>query len=268
MTELEILQHAKDYLDKLAKGIDPLTGREVPEGEIINNVRISRCLFYVSDVLRQVIENGGIQVKAVKDSEKAPFALSFEDRSRYAFGDWPLSASQIAQRLNELVDLETMQKLKTTSITKFLLQSGLLFDEEGSGGKKNKRPTEAGRELGISTQLRTGQNGDYTAVVYSREAQQFILDNQAAFNYGAREEFGLRDDHFEDDGEIISRATIEQSIDGGEAYRIVQDGQQVGGVVIKVEGERGDLELLFVSPRVHSKGIGYAAWCAVEKLHP
>ena len=177
MTELEILQHAKDYLDKLAKGIDPLTGREVPEGEIINNVRISRCLFYVSDVLRQVIENGGIQVKAVKDSEKAPFALSFEDRSRYAFGDWPLSASQIAQRLNELVDLETMQKLKTTSITKFLLQSGLLFDEEGSGGKKNKRPTEAGRELGISTQLRTGQNGDYTAVVYSREAQQFILDN-------------------------------------------------------------------------------------------
>ena len=45
MTELEIMQHAKDYLDKLAKGIDPLTGREVPEGEIINNVRISRCLF-------------------------------------------------------------------------------------------------------------------------------------------------------------------------------------------------------------------------------
>ena len=45
MTELEILQHAKDYLDKLAKGIDPLTDREVPENDIINNVRISRCLY-------------------------------------------------------------------------------------------------------------------------------------------------------------------------------------------------------------------------------
>ena len=56
MTNLEIMQHAKEYLDKLARGIDPLTGCEVPEGEIINNVRISRCLFYVSDVLRQVIE--------------------------------------------------------------------------------------------------------------------------------------------------------------------------------------------------------------------
>jgi len=100
------------------------------------------------------------------------------------------------------------------------------------------------------------------------DRDQFILDNQEAFNYGALEEFGLRDDHFEEEGEIISRETIEQSIEGGEAYRIMLDDQPVGGVIIKVDGNRGDLEILFVSPRVHSKGIGYAAWCAVEKLHP
>lgn len=97
---------------------------------------------------------------------------------------------------------------------------------------------------------------------------QFILDNQAAFNYGALEEFGRRDDHFEEEGEIISRKTIEASIDSGEAYRIMEDGRPVGGVVIKTDGERGELELLFVSPKAHSRGIGYAAWCAVERLHP
>ncbi len=102
----------------------------------------------------------------------------------------------------------------------------------------------------------------------AEDREQFILDNQEAFNYGALEEFGLRDDHFEEDGEIISRETIEQSIDGGEAYRIMQDSKPVGGVVIKVDGDRGDLELLFVSPKAHSKGIGYAAWRAVERLHP
>ena len=41
------------------------------------------------------------------------------------------------------------------------------------------------------------------------DREQFIKDNQEAFNYGALEEFGLRDDHFEEDGEIISRQTIE-----------------------------------------------------------
>ena len=67
------------------------------------------------------------------------------------------------------------------------------------------------------------------------DREQFIKDNQEAFNYGALEEFGLRDDHFKEDGEIISRETIDQSIDDGEAYRIMQDGQPVGGVVIRVK---------------------------------
>ena len=100
------------------------------------------------------------------------------------------------------------------------------------------------------------------------DREQFILDNQEAFNYGALEEFGLRDDHFEEDGQIISRETIEKSIDGGEAYRIILDGKAVGGVVVKIDGNKGDLDLLFVSPKVHSKGVGYAAWCEIERLYP
>ena len=77
------------------------------------------------------------------------------------------------------------------------------------------------------------------------DREQFILDNQEAFNFGALEEFGLRDDHFEEDGEIISRETIERSIDGGEAYRIMMDGEKVGGVILRVNGDKGDLDILF-----------------------
>lgn len=100
------------------------------------------------------------------------------------------------------------------------------------------------------------------------DREQFIKDNQEAFNYGALEEFGLRDEHFEEDGQIISKDTIRQSIENGEAYRIVdENGKFVGGVVIKVNGDKGDLDLLFVSPEAHNKGIGYSAWCEIEKLH-
>lgn len=102
------------------------------------------------------------------------------------------------------------------------------------------------------------------------DRNQFILDNQYAFKYGACEEFGPRDNHFEDDGEIISRDTIEKSIDGGVAYRICEDGKSVGGLVLKIDGEtqHNHLDLLFVSPDVHSKGIGFAAWQEVERLYP
>ena len=87
------------------------------------------------------------------------------------------------------------------------------------------------------------------------DREQFVLDNQEAFNYGALEEFGRRDDHFEEEGQIISRKTIEESIDSGEAYRIVSGDQNLGGVVIKLDGDHGDLDLMFVSPKVHSKGM-------------
>jgi hypothetical protein len=102
------------------------------------------------------------------------------------------------------------------------------------------------------------------------DKEQFILDNQRAFKYGATLEFGMHDDHFEEDDEIISRDTIEQSINHGEAYRILLDGEKVGGVVVSIDEAflRGELELLFVKPDVHSKGVGYAAWCLIEKMYP
>lgn len=100
------------------------------------------------------------------------------------------------------------------------------------------------------------------------DRKQFILDNQEAFNYGALEEFGVRDTRYEEEGQIISRETIGRSIDEGTAYRIVHQGEMVGGVVIKVEERRGNLDLLFVSPKAHNKGIGYQAWREIERLYP
>lgn len=101
------------------------------------------------------------------------------------------------------------------------------------------------------------------------DREQFILDNQWAFKYGVQQEFGIRDERCEEGEEVISRKTIEDSIDGenAEAYRIVLDGKKVGGVVLRIDKEKvqGELELLFVRPEVHSKGLGQAAWKAVRQ---
>jgi len=102
------------------------------------------------------------------------------------------------------------------------------------------------------------------------DREQFILDNQYAFKYGISVDYRQDGKEMQDfDGEIISRETIERSIDGGAAYRIQEYGKNVGGLVLSFNQDgRGDLELLFVSPDVHSKGIGFAAWQEVERLYP
>lgn len=102
------------------------------------------------------------------------------------------------------------------------------------------------------------------------DREQFILDNQYAFKYGAVEEFGIRDDHLDGDGEIISRKTIEHCIDHGVAYRIRENGKIVGGLILKIDEQtqHNELEILFVSPDCHSNGVGTAAWQQVERLYP
>ena len=102
--------------------------------------------------------------------------------------------------------------------------------------------------------------------------EQFIIDNQWAFKYGAMQEFGERDDHIDSDGEIISRQTIEHCLDdsANEAYRIMADGKYVGGMILKINNEthHNHLEILFTLPDEHSKGYGFGAWQAAEALHP
>ena len=117
------------------------------------------------------------------------------------------------------------------------------------------------------------KNTKVTLVPLTRDdREQFILDNQWAFKYGAMMEFGERDDHIDDDGEIISRKTIERSIDNptSETYRIMLDGEKVGGLILTIDNEthHNHLDILFVLPKAHNKGIGYGAWQAVEALHP
>lgn len=175
MTDLEIMQRAKMYMDKLANGINPLDDSTLSENDIVNNVRISRCLFYVSDILRQVIEKGGTVTK--KRTPQEDFNISFEDIQKFPFSDTPVTVSEIAKRINAINPNENMKKISYKHITDWLISVGMLRSEEMPEGKTVKRPTESGSNLGIATELRNGMRGDYTVVVYNRNAQQFIMDN-------------------------------------------------------------------------------------------
>lgn len=177
MTELEKIEYAKSFIDKLANRINPLDDAPIPDNDIANNVRLSRCFFYVSNILRQVIENGGIQVAKVSKPRKKEFSLSDDERSKIQISEIPLSVSEISKHLNDLIDLETTKKISATTINNWLLELKLLEVAIQPNGKNRKLPTEQGKELGIFAEERTGQYGTYITVLFSQSAQQFIYDN-------------------------------------------------------------------------------------------
>ena len=175
MTELEKMQRAKMYIDKLANGIDPLTDREMPNDPVLNQVRISRCLFYVSEVLARVIDNGGEVGKRVIVKE-LPFTVTDEQLARVEITEDAVGVSVIAQRINAVLD-EGIKHIPATHISGWLLANGYL-QENVYGNKKEKITTAKGEGLGIFTVDGTTANGvAYRKNIYSAQAQKFVIGN-------------------------------------------------------------------------------------------
>lgn len=173
MTELEIMQRAKMYLDKLAQGIDPITDEEVAEDPVLNNVRLARCFFYVSGVLEQVIANGG----KVNKSAKGDFYITEEELRRVQLSQEPILISQLIEQIMNAIGDSERKRLSHTTITNWLIVKGFLQKQESPDGKSKRLPTPAGEQLGLTVRTREGQYGTYQAVYYSQGAQQFILDH-------------------------------------------------------------------------------------------
>jgi len=177
MQEKEKLQIAKDIMDKLSNGIDPNSDDVLPNDTILNNVELSRNFFYVSDILRQVIENGGVVNKRVyKRSYLPPFMLPEELHKKIEITVAPAMIRQFTERINSLIDENAMQKLKVSALTGWLVTNGYLC-EEIVNEKKRKKPTEEGEKLGIYSEAREGQYGNYLAILYKEEAQRCLVDN-------------------------------------------------------------------------------------------
>ena len=174
MTELETMQRAKMYLDKLAQGIDPITNQEVPEDSVLNNVRLARCFFYVSDVLGKVIDNGGMIGGKPK---LQAFTISADQLARVQISQELVRVTQLVDMISEAVDNPQMKKLSTTTITNWLMERGFLEKQIGADGKSRRVPTHNGLMLGLSTETRQGQYGEYQAVFYNSAAQRFVLDH-------------------------------------------------------------------------------------------
>ncbi|MGN0488317.1 MAG: hypothetical protein ACI4HO_03520 [Ruminococcus sp.] len=175
MTEIDKIARAQMYLEKLANGINPLDGTEVPENDTVNNVRISRCMFYVSDILKQIVDNKGKY--KVEMPDRVPFSVTSEQLLHFQFSDTPLSISEITKRINALIDTMYVRELKLGSIAEWLVSINMLSNITVNN-KTRRIPTESGKNLGITTEERIGQYGQhYEAVLYNRNAQQFIIDN-------------------------------------------------------------------------------------------
>ena len=171
MIDMEKLVTAKVWIEKLANGINPLNDELVKDDDLINNVHISRCLFYVAELL------GEIKVgTAVERRGRRSFFLSSKDAANIHILA-PNGIANFVKLVNGYIPTD-MKPLSAAQVIKWLRNEGLLHEVSKEDGHKTNLPTEKGNSLGINTEVQRNPEGkEYQRVVYSVDAQRFILNN-------------------------------------------------------------------------------------------
>lgn len=171
MVDVEKLNSAKIWIEKLANGVNPLNDELVKDDDLINNVHISRCLFYVVELLGEIKTGTSVERKYRK-----AFFLSTTDAVNIPI-TMPNGIANFAKLVNGYIP-EDMKPLSAAMVIKWLRNEGLMQEVHKEDGHKTNLPTEKGNSIGITTEVQRNPEGrEYQRVVYSVDAQRFILNN-------------------------------------------------------------------------------------------
>jgi hypothetical protein len=181
MTELEKIIYAKDFIDKLANGINPIDGTAVSDLDIVNNVRVSRCLFYVSELLCKTIELERKHERRLMKKSRVPLYVTPDMLSDFVASEKPVSATVLAKNINETlktyIEVNNTTKLSYRKITQFLLNIGMIEYKDIGNGKMKRVPTKDGEEIGLTLVVWNNYGRLINAIFYNESAQRFIVDN-------------------------------------------------------------------------------------------
>ena len=170
MIDITKLNTAKDWIGKLANGINPLTSEPVKEEDIVNNVHISRCLFFVREMLEKV------ESSEYKPKSNRTFWMSVKEAEQIDILV-PCGIAQFTRTVNKYIPTD-MKPLSVATVIKWLRNNGYLYEANIDEKHKRNLPTEKGVQIGITVKIQQNLEGkNYERVFYDISAQRVILDN-------------------------------------------------------------------------------------------
>lgn len=175
IVDLNKLETALTYVDRITNGNNPVNNMPVGDDNVLNNPNLIRCMFFIKDILQEVKRNDGVIGSKPKKKGKADFPYDVLKDFQY---QEDTTISKFVDQINQLIDVEVYKKVTTKPITQWLLLNKYLMQiTENGTDRMTKRPTEKGNQLGIRVEDRVYGAREYQAVVYDRRAQEFLAHN-------------------------------------------------------------------------------------------
>lgn len=178
--DLKKLDVAIKYLQRITDGRNPVNNMPAEEDTVLNNPNVIRCMFFVKEVLEEVRNNDGVIISKKTKSKRESFPkepFPFEILNEFQYQE-DKSIAHFLMQIHAPLEGRNIKKISPQAITNWLKKERYLTMEYCQEVRKESTvPTKKGKELGIYTERRTYPTNTYLAVIYNRNAQEFLVKN-------------------------------------------------------------------------------------------
>lgn len=108
--------------------MNPIDGSILPDSDIVNNVHISRCLFFVSNLLEEM----GKKKPSQQKQYESEFQLTPEAASKVYIAE-RTGIATFVKEINKVIP-DNMKPLAASKVTQWLVSAGYLEEQERSDG--------------------------------------------------------------------------------------------------------------------------------------
>ncbi len=189
MEKIELIERAKMYLQLLNNGVHPVTGKEIPNDSAFMDEKVKNCFAFITQILNEYIEmlpkveelESAKEQNTVVLLKKEEFSITQEQCENIKLSPQPITILAFMRNINSTIDTETMEKLTSTRLNKWLSQRGFLTTQKVQTvvNKTVYKPTDVAAKIGIvEEELIDKKTGEVKGQIKLGEsAQLFIIEN-------------------------------------------------------------------------------------------
>lgn len=189
MEKIELVERAKMYIKLLSDGVHPVTGEEIPGDSVFLDEKVKRCFAFISQVLDEYVELSAKVEKLESEKEKTTvvipkkkeFAITQAQCDSIRLSKEPITVLSFMKNINSVIDSDSMEKLTSTRINKWLARRGLITTEKVQTmvSKTVYKPSDFAMKIGIvEEEIVDKKSGEVKAQIKLGEsAQLFIIEN-------------------------------------------------------------------------------------------
>ena len=171
------------YLERLLEGHHPVNNSVIENDTILLDENVQRCFSFITDVLNKYIELENKQ-SAPKESQtntKIVFKENAQDIIEEMIQQKEITVTeleQVVKSYNEKLFETEVRKISAVRVSNWLLENEYLVRVDDEDGDHHREASEKGKNIGITNNLVTRQNGrTYIQYRFTPNAQRLIYEN-------------------------------------------------------------------------------------------